>query len=103
MDMDQLLVDLSKKLTDEGKIIEAGWVGLRLAALNPRLSPEQLAEMRMVFMAGAAHLFATINTVMDPGDELSERDLRRMDMVAEELHAFGQEVRLRIAGTKGSA
>ena len=47
MDMNQLLVDLSKKLTDEGKLIEAGWIGLRLAAVNRSASPEQLAEMRM--------------------------------------------------------
>jgi hypothetical protein len=40
---------------------------------------------------------------MDPGDEPSERDLRRRDMIAEELLAFEQEMRLRVAGTKGSA
>jgi hypothetical protein len=56
MDMDRMLVDLSKKLTDEGKVIEAGWIGLRLAAVGRRASPEQLAEMRMAFMAGGTHL-----------------------------------------------
>lgn len=78
---------LSRELTDQGKLIEAGWISLRLAA-NPSASPEQLREMRMAFFAGAQHLFVSIMTILDPGDEATQKDLDRLDLINAELQAF---------------
>lgn len=56
----QFLEQLSRRLADEGKLIEAGWVGLRLAAVPLNAPAAQLEEMRNAFMAGAQHLFSSI-------------------------------------------
>jgi hypothetical protein len=79
---------LERELVDRGLLIEAGWIGLRIAAISPDAS--QL-EMRGAFFAGAQHLFASILGVLDGDAEPTEQDLRRMDMVAKELETFINE------------
>lgn len=88
----EVLEALSRKLADDGKLIEAGWVALRLKAMAPDAPPIQVREMRMAFMAGAQHLFASIMTILDPGDEPSEADLARMSLISNELETFGNEL-----------
>ena len=85
---DVVLIELSKQLTDRGKLIEAGWVGLRLAAIPVDAPQVQLDEMRIAFFAGAQHLFASIVAMMDPGAEPTEADLARMDQIKDELDSF---------------
>ena len=82
---------LTKEFTDQGKLIEAGWVGLRLAAVPDHAPAMQLDEMRMAFMAGAAHLFASINTILEPGQEPTDADMTRMDLIHRELQHFEVE------------
>jgi hypothetical protein len=84
---------LTKELTEQGKLIEAGWIGLRLAILPDSVPGVQLDEMRKAFFAGAAHLFASINTILDPGEEPTEADLTRMDNIHRELQAFEASLR----------
>jgi hypothetical protein len=79
---------LSRELVDQGKLIEAGWVGLRLAAMHPDSPPDQLREMRMAFFAGAQHLFGSIMSILDPGEEPTDDDLKRMDLIDKELKGF---------------
>lgn len=90
------------ELTDQGKIIEAGWAGLKLMAY-PDAPPIQLEECRNCFFAGAQHLFTSILSIMDPGDEPTEADLRRMDLIDKELTAFLQNYTLRRLPSEGSA
>lgn len=101
------MVDLEKlsvQLADEGKLIEAGFVGLRMAAMAPDAPEDQVREMRWAFMAGAQHLFASIMTILEPGDdEPTEKDLARMDLISQELENFYQELTTRYTPTKGSA
>lgn len=99
----QFLEQLSKRLADEGKLIEAGWIGLRIAAVPLNAPPIQLEEMRNAFMAGAQHLFSSILTIIDPGEDATPDDMRRMELIANELEAFGEELKLRVAKTGGSA
>jgi hypothetical protein len=96
------LEQLSRDLTDQGKLIEAGWVGLRLACIDERAPADQLREMRMAFFAGAQHLFASIMTILEPGAEPSDADLGRMDLIHRELKAFAEQFTARI-NTKGTA
>lgn len=77
-----------KELIKEGKLIEAGWIGLRLAAIPLDASKDQLDDMRTAFFAGAQHLFGSIMHVLDPGDEPTEADLERMSKIHDELDAF---------------
>jgi hypothetical protein len=99
----QFLEQLSRKLADDGKLIEAGWVGLRIAAVPLNAPAVQIEEMRNAFMAGAQHLFSSIMTIMEPDAEPTEADMRRMSLISDELEAFGEELKLRLARTKGSA
>ncbi len=86
-----VLEKLSRTLTDEGKLIEAGWVSLRRACLPPDAGDVQLREMRMAFFAGAQHLFGSIMTILEPDAEPTEADLRRMTLIDDELQRFIQD------------
>lgn len=84
--------EISKRLTDEGKLIEVGWAAMRLCVLPPDASPTQISEMRKVFFCGAQHLFASIMGILDPGAEPTDKDLDRMSLIHTELEAFRMEV-----------
>lgn len=84
----EVLTKLSQRLTDEGKLIEAGWVGYQLAVISPDAPQVQLDETRMAFWAGAQHLFASIMSLLEPGEDPTEADLRRMSLINEELGLY---------------
>lgn len=84
----EFLTRLSRQLTDEGRLLEAGWVSLRVACDLIDAPQDQLREMRMAFFAGAQHLFGSIMTIMDEDREPTENDLRRMDLINTELEKF---------------
>lgn len=88
----EFLETLSQRMADEGKLIEAGWVAMR--ALYP-MDDDQVDDMRMAYMAGAQHLFASITSMLDPDEEPTAADMRRMDMIAFELNAWRAEVKAR--------
>jgi hypothetical protein len=92
--MDESIEQLTKKLADEGKLIEAGWLGLRLSVLPPTASPVQIIEMRKAFFAGAQHVFASLMELMgDDGGEPTAEDLHRLDLICDELSAFFVELK----------
>ncbi len=95
------LEQLTKRLADEGKLIEAGFVAMRLTCIPDNAPPEQLREMQMAFMAGANHLFASIMNFLDPGMEETDDDMRRMDLIDKELRDWGAAFELRFARAKG--
>ncbi len=98
----EFLEKLSRELVDRGKLIEAGWVGLRIAAVSPNAPQIQIDEMRNAFMAGAQHLFSSIMTILEPGAEPTDKDLDRMSLIASELDEFITTFKLRIK-TEGRA
>lgn len=83
---------LTKQLMDEGKLLEAGWIGLRLAAIPLDAPPIQLKQMHMAYMAGAQHLWASMMAGLDPGVGETAADMRRMDLIARELEAYESEL-----------
>jgi len=87
---------LSRQLADNGKLIEAGWMALRAQAVPLSASAAQIDDMRLAFMGGAQHLFASIMTILDPGSEPTRADLRRMELIHRELEAFATELKLRL-------
>lgn len=76
---------LAKEAADRGKLIEAGWHAARVVMIPPDTSPEQLRLLKAIFMGGAQHLYASIMTILDPGEEPTENDLRKMDLIDKEL------------------
>lgn len=94
---------LSRDLADKGKLIEAGWVGLRVACDLEDAPKVQLEEMRNAFFAGAQHLFSSIMTILEPDAEPTGKDLERMDLIDKELRAFINDFTIRNIPTGGSA
>jgi hypothetical protein len=91
--IDELIAHLTRDMTDKGRLIEAGWISMRLMAL-PKDAPEfQVRDMRWAFFAGAQHLFASIMTLLEPDAEPSEADLNRMTLIVKELEQFVQEAK----------
>ncbi|WP_046869338.1 hypothetical protein [Microvirga massiliensis] len=94
---------LQRDLADKGRVIEAGWVALRALAIPQEASEQQVQDMRAAYMSGAQHLFASIMGILDPGEEPTDADLRRMDLIDKELRDFAREWELRFHKAKGSA
>jgi hypothetical protein len=102
-DLSPVIAELSRKLTDDGKLIEAGWVSFRHLVVHPDAPPDQLREMRIAFLAGAQHLFASINSIMDEDAEPTDADLQRMQSISDELDAFVHaELTRMVAATQGA-
>lgn len=97
------LEKLSRELVDKGRLIEAGWIGLRIAAIPLDSPPIQIEEMRNAFFAGAQHLFASIMSILDPGEEPTDADLARMDLIDKELRAFINDYTVRRIVPEGRA
>ena len=91
----ELTDKVTRDLVDRGLLIEAGWISLRAAAIPERATAAQLDDMRMAFFAGAQHLFGSINSIMDPGDdaEPTDADLNRMSQINDELQRFVVEMK----------
>ena len=98
----QFLERLSRQLADEGRLIEVGWVALRLNVIPLDASAVQLSEMRMAYMAGAQHLFSSIMHALDPDAEPTESDMRRMELIDRELRGYQQELELRVGKPAGT-
>lgn len=101
-DRQELLEQLAKKLADDGRLIEAGWIALQRLCIPPDSPDHQVGAMRCAYMAGAQHLFASMVSMLSNGDETDD-DVRRMDLIAKEMNDFSDEMQLRLSKTKGSA
>jgi hypothetical protein len=97
------LVKLTKQLMDDGKLIEAGFVGFRLAVYPNGMSKEQIQEVKAAFFAGALHLYNSMMCGLDAGKEETPDDLRRMELIHNELDKFGREYALKYTPTEGQA
>ena len=101
--IERIAAELSKKLADDGKLIEAGWAGYRMLVLPSNASQVQIDECRMAFMAGSQHLFSSMMNILDPGEAETSGDMRKMELIDRELRTFAREMQQRITSTKGSA
>jgi hypothetical protein len=59
--------------------------------------------MRTAFMAGAEHLFSSVMNVLDPGQEPTADDLRRMDLIHTELEEWRDKLKARVMAHLESA
>lgn len=98
----EFLRSLERELVDKGKLIEAGWIGLRLAAIPEDADRTQLESMKEAFFAGAQHLFASIMDILEDDREPTEADLKRMDLINAELDGFIRDFAKK-HGLEGSA
>jgi len=101
--LDEITRQVTAKLVDEGKLIEAGWISFCHFVIPKDAPPIQIEEMRNAFFAGAQHLFGSINSIMDADEEPTERDLMRMSQINDELHRFIADFELRVLKPRGHA
>jgi len=95
--------NICRKLTDQGKLIEAGFIGLKFASI-PADAPEiQVEEMRNAFFAGAQHLFSSIMGILEAGSEPTAKDLDRMELIARELDGFIEQFKAKHMKATGRA
>lgn len=85
---------LAEQLVAEGKIIEAGFAVVAIVGAERGWSSEKIEEMKLMFLAGAQHLHASIMTLLDPGTEPTLHDIECMTKISEELlsHTHGLEL-----------
>ena len=101
--IEQAATDLTKELTDEGKLIEAGFAAFASLVIPKDAPTIQLREMQLAFMAGAEHVWSSIMNILDPGEEPTAADLRRMDLIQRELDEWRGKFSERIDPAKGNA
>jgi len=86
--------ELTGRAVDDGQIVMLGFVTMISMVFRDQVHEvpkEQLNQLRLAFFAGAQHLFGSITSMLDPDAEASERDLKRMTLIAHELNAFIDE------------
>lgn len=82
---------------DDGHLIALGFASM-IQAMCPEWKnmPEaQRDDLRAAFFGGAQHLWGSIMNILDPGTELTARDLRRMELIHHELEAFIEDYKRR--------
>jgi len=91
---------MAANLMREGRIIEAGWVGLR--ETMPPASHAWVNDMRTAYFAGAQHLFERIVSAAR-GTNAEDQQHVQLQLIHEELRLFIAEHTLRNAPVAGSA
>ena len=87
--MDQTLHDeICRRLVDDGRLVEAGFEAMRYMSISKDAPARQVEEMRLAFFAGAQHVFASILSMLEPGQEATDKDLARMSQISAELEDF---------------
>ncbi|MCG7985021.1 MAG: hypothetical protein JAY90_20005 [Candidatus Thiodiazotropha lotti] len=99
---EQIVAAVTKAAADNGKLIETGFDALRELAIAPDAPQIQVDEMRLAYMAGAQHLWASIMNILDPGEGETPGDMMRMAKIQAELDTWHQALELRLGKTKGA-
>jgi hypothetical protein len=91
---------LTENLLREGRLIEAGWIGLQETL--PPSSKEWRNDMRTAFFAGAQHVFESIVAAARSKDANDQQHVQ-LQLIDAELREFIIEHQLRYAPVAGSA
>ena len=67
--IDQVASEVTKELTEKGKLIEAGFAAFAHFVIPKDAPTIQVREMQLAFMAGADHLFSSMMNILDPGED----------------------------------
>lgn len=102
----QLHDELIKRLVDQGKLVEAAFPGLRLGdtpLVPASATADEIENAKLIFMAGAQHVWASLMNILDPGDEPTPQDMARMEKISGELEDWTERLKLRLWNAEGSA
>lgn len=96
-------LEITKEFTDKGQLVAAGFAAFRHFVIPKDAPPIQVEEMQLAFMAGAEHLFSSILAILEPGEEPTETDLKRMDLIEKEMDEWRAKLSERIDPAQGRA
>jgi hypothetical protein len=78
--------------THPSDVIGAAWRDFRLKVIPLDAPQVQVQESRRAFYAGANALLVGIIGMLDPGDDVTTKDLAGMDALAAELEQFARDI-----------
>ena len=82
---------LLREQADRTDLIETLWL-MYAAHVKIPTGGVQWIESRRCFFAGATTIFEAFMRIMEPGEEPTEADLRRVDRIANELDRYREEL-----------
>lgn len=95
----EIAARITKEFADQGLIIQAGWAAFCIiediedeADLNPKL--------KEAYFAGAQHLWSSVLSFLDEGSEPTITDLRRMDLIQQELDVWVERKKKELKNAK---
>lgn len=100
-ELNKILEQISKKLIDDGKLVDAGFSAFRQMVISAEAPEIQISEMRMAFFAGAQHTMSSIMAVLDPGSEPTDDDLKVIESIMKELDVFSTNLLARVKEKQG--
>jgi len=82
------IAEAMKEVADKGMLVAAGFAAFRIIALNNSIDRDKIADMHTAYMAGAEHLFTTLMSILDEGEEPTKKDTDRIELIYQELQAW---------------
>lgn len=92
---EQIAHNLFRELCDRGQIVEGGWRAYELLTGLSNAGKIQRDECRKAWFFGADHVFSSMLTMIDAGEEPTQNDLERMDKLDTELKNFKDQFGLK--------
>jgi hypothetical protein len=75
------------------KYLEPGWKDFERRCVHEDAGDVQRRSMRQAFYAGALVVFATLESQVSQGDEITDADMDLMATIDAELRAFATELK----------
>lgn len=89
---------LTRKLIEDGRLIAAGFLALRLQIIPLDAPQAQVDDMEFAYLAGAQHVWASIFGALDADADATPGDLRRMQLMSRELDQVKEQLKARAFG-----
>lgn len=87
-----IATEATKELVERGKLIEAGFAALAHLSIPKDVPAAQLRDMRIAYLAGAEHVWSSVMSIMDPGEEPTDKDMARMALIQNEIDGIRAEL-----------
>jgi len=94
---------MARELLNSGKLVNGGWEVFNRFILDPDAPKIQREEMRKAFFAGAQHVFMCLCSGLDPDEEPTADDMKRMELLEAELIEFGESFAAEIAANESKS
>ncbi|MCA2014407.1 hypothetical protein LCM17_23150 [Cereibacter sphaeroides] len=76
-----------RKLARQGRLVDASFRAFQ-QLVYPGVPHDQVAALRVAFMAGAAEVHAILMNILDDGDEPTDADMSLYGGIASEIETF---------------